>query len=60
MYKWLSLVVGFLYIAFGIFILVYRYLLITESSIAYPLGTLLVAYGLFRFIRAIIVLKNDK
>lgn len=60
MYKWLSLVVGFLYIAFGIFIIVYRYLLIIESNIAYPLGALLVVYGIFRFVRAIMALKNNK
>ena len=60
MYKWLSLVVGFFYIAFGIFILVYRYKQITESDIAYPLGALLLVYGIFRFVRAVIVLKNDK
>ncbi len=60
MYKWLSLVVGFLYIAFGIFIIVYRYLLIIESNISYPLGALLVVYGIFRFVRAIMALKNDK
>jgi uncharacterized membrane protein HdeD (DUF308 family) len=59
MFKWLSLIVGFLYIAFGIFIVVYRYLLIIESNIAYPLGALLVVYGIFRFVRAIIALKND-
>ena len=60
MYKWLSLGVGFLYIIFGVFIIVYRYMLITESSIAYPLGALLVVYGIFRFVRAIMALKNDK
>jgi len=59
MFKWLSLIVGFLYIAFGIFIAAYRYLLIIESNIAYPLGALLVVYGIFRFVRAIINLKND-
>jgi hypothetical protein len=59
MFKWLSLIVGFLYIAFGIFIIVYRYLSIIESNIAYPLGILMVAYGIFRFVRAIIALKND-
>lgn len=59
MYKWLSLVVGFLYIAFGVFIIVYRYKNIIETSIAYPLGALLVVYGIFRFVRAILALKNN-
>ena len=59
MYKWLSLIVGFLYIAFGIFIIAYRYLEIVISNIAYPLGALLIVYGIFRFVRAIIALKND-
>ncbi|MCG2792364.1 MAG: C4-dicarboxylate ABC transporter [Weeksellaceae bacterium] len=59
MYKWLSLIVGFLYIAFGIFVVAYRYSRIIESNIAYPLGGLLVVYGVFRFVRAIIALRND-
>ncbi|RRQ46770.1 C4-dicarboxylate ABC transporter [Chryseobacterium sp. SC28] len=59
MYKWLSLLVGFLYIAFGVLMIVYRFSRIIESNIAYPLGALLVGYGIFRFVRAIIALKND-
>ena len=59
MFKWLSLVVGFLYIAFGFFIIAYRYLLVIQSNIAYPLGALLVVYGIFRFVRAIMALRNN-
>lgn len=50
---------GFLYIAFGVFIISYRYLLIINSNIAYPLGGLLVVYGIFRFVRAILAFKNN-
>lgn len=54
MFKWLSLLAGFIYIVLGIVVIIYKYFVIVlEPNIAYALGALLIAYGLFRIIRAI-------
>ena len=61
MFKWLSLLAGFIYIALGIVVIIYKYFVIVlEPNVAYALGALLIAYGLIRIIRAIkSVNKND-
>jgi hypothetical protein len=59
--NWLSVVTGFFYIALGIVVVIYKFFIITlEPNIAYPLGGLLMIYGLFRIVRAIIKLKRSR
>lgn len=61
MFNWLSLITGFFYIVLGIVVIVYKFFIVhLEPNIAYPLGGLLIAYGIFRIVRVIIKLKNDK
>lgn len=60
MFNWLSLVTGVFYIVLGIVVMLYKFfIIILEPNVAYPLGGLLIAYGVFRIVRAIIRLKND-
>ncbi len=60
MFNWLSLVTGIFYIVLGIVVILYKFfIIILEPNVAYPLGGVLIAYGVFRIARAIIRLKND-
>ncbi|WP_379966056.1 C4-dicarboxylate ABC transporter [Epilithonimonas sp. UC225_85] len=60
MFNWLSLITGLFYIVLGIVVIVYKFfIIILEPNVAYPLGGLLIAYGVFRIVRAIIRIKND-
>lgn len=60
MFKWLSLLAGFIYIVLGIVVIVYKYFVIVlEPTVAYALGALLIAYGVFRIIRAIKSVENN-
>lgn len=57
----LSVVTGFFYIILGIVVVIYKFFIITlEPNIAYPLGGLLMAYGIFRIVRAIIKIKRSR
>lgn len=59
--NWLSIVTGFFYIALGVVVVVYKFFIITlEANVAYPLGALLMIYGVFRIVRAILKLKKLK
>ncbi|AZI56214.1 C4-dicarboxylate ABC transporter [Epilithonimonas vandammei] len=59
MFNWLSLITGIFYIVLGVFVILYKFFIIVlEPNVAYPLGALLVLYGIFRIIRAIIRIKN--
>lgn len=61
MFNWLSLITGFFYIGLGIVVMVYKFfVVILEPNVAYPLGGILMAYGIFRIVRAIVRIKNDK
>lgn len=61
MFNWLSLITGLFYIVLGIVVIVYKFfIIILEPNVAYPLGGLLIAYGVFRIVRAILRIKNDK
>ncbi|UQB68360.1 C4-dicarboxylate ABC transporter [Epilithonimonas zeae] len=61
MFNWLSLITGLFYIVLGIVVIVYKFfIVILEPNVAYPLGGLLMAYGIFRIVRAIISLKNNQ
>ncbi len=60
MFNWLSLITGIFYIVLGIVVILYKFfIIILEPNVAYPLGGLLIVYGIFRIVRAIFRIKND-
>ncbi|GGG61533.1 C4-dicarboxylate ABC transporter [Epilithonimonas arachidiradicis] len=60
MFNWLSLITGVFYIVLGIVVILYKFfIIILEPNVAYPLGGLLIAYGIFRIVRAVFRIKND-
>ena len=61
MFNVLSIAVGVLYIALGIYIIVLKkfFYVNLEGVIPYFLGGLLMAYGIFRIYRAIYTMKNQ-
>ena len=60
-FNWLSFVTGFFYIVLGIVVIIYKFfIVILEPNIAYPLGGLLILYGIFRIVRAIYKIKQQK
>ncbi len=61
MFNWLSIVAGIFYIALGIVVIIYRFfVIILEPNIAYPLGAIMIIYGVFRIVRAIFKIKKDR
>lgn len=59
MFNWLSLVTGLFYIVLGIVIIVYKFFFtILEPTVAYPLGALVMLYGVFRIWRAVSKIKK--
>lgn len=61
MFNWLSLITGFFYIALGIAVIIYKFFVIfLEPNVAYPLGGLLILYGLFRIVRAVYKIKAER
>lgn len=61
MFNWLSLVAGFFYIVLGIAVILYKFFIIfLEPNIAYPLGALLILYGIFRIARAIYKIRLQR
>jgi len=59
MFNWLSLVTGLFYIVLGIVIIVYKFFFtLLEPAVAYPLGGLVILYGIFRIWRAVSKIKN--
>ena len=59
MYNTLSLIVGICYIILGIFVAYKKFFVVElEGVIPYLLGGLLIAYGIFRVIRAIIFIRR--
>ncbi len=51
---------GFFYIVLGIVVIIYKFfIVILEPNIAYPLGGLLILYGIFRIVRAIYKIKQQ-
>lgn len=57
--NWLSIITGFFYIVLGVVVIVYKFFIITlESNVAIPLGALLILYGIFRIVRAIVRLRK--
>lgn len=56
---WVALIAGFLYVALGILVIIYKFFIVPlEPNMAYPLGGLLVLYGIFRIIRGIYRIKE--
>lgn len=61
MFNYLSIIAGLAYIALGVVVLVYKFFAITlEDYVAYALGSLMIIYGIFRIVRAIYRIKEDK
>ncbi|MBV2165242.1 MAG: C4-dicarboxylate ABC transporter [Kaistella sp.] len=61
LFNWLSLVTGFFYIVLGIVVIIYKFFIIfLEPNIAYALGGLLILYGIFRIVRAIYRIRQNK
>ncbi|MBW8524748.1 C4-dicarboxylate ABC transporter [Chryseobacterium chendengshani] len=59
MFNWLSLVTGLFYIVLGVVIIVYKFFFtILEPAVAYPLGAVVMLYGVFRIWRAVSKIKN--
>lgn len=59
MFNWLSLITGLFYIVLGIVIIVYKFFFtLLEPAVAYPLGGLVMLYGVFRIWRAVSKIKN--
>lgn len=59
MFNWLSLVTGLFYIVLGVVIIVYKFFFtLLEPAVAYPLGGLVILYGIFRIWRAVSKIKN--
>jgi len=60
MFNWLSLITGFFYIVFGVLVILRKSFVVValDSNVAYPLGAVLILYGIFRMVRAGIRLKN--
>ncbi len=57
--KWLSIVTGFFYIVLGVFIILKQWFIIQlELYPSYGLGAIMIAYGIFRMIRAYYRLKE--
>lgn len=52
MLNWLSAIIGFFYIALGIYIITNHFFVVElEPNVAYPLGAVMSAYGLLRVYR---------
>ncbi|WP_332025081.1 C4-dicarboxylate ABC transporter [Kaistella sp.] len=61
LFNWLSLVTGLFYIVLGIVVIIYKFFIIfLEPNIAYALGALLILYGIFRIVRAIYRIRQNK
>ena len=61
MFNWLSLITGFFYIVMGVFVIIYKFFIITlDPNIAYMLGALMIVYGVFRIFRAIYKIKGER
>lgn len=59
MFNWLSLVTGLFYIVLGIVIIIYKFFFaVLEPAVAYPLGAVVMMYGVFRIWRAVSKIKN--
>ncbi|WP_018675167.1 DUF308 domain-containing protein [Riemerella columbina] len=61
MFNYLSIFAGIIYIVLGVVVLVYKFFVIPlEDYVAYPLGILMIVYGIFRIVRAIYKIKKER
>lgn len=61
MFKWLSPLLGFLYIILGITVIIYKFFVVfLDDAAAYALGPLLIGYGIFRVVRGVYYIKSDR
>jgi len=61
MFNWLSVITGFFYAVLGIVVIIYKFFVVQlEPNIAYPLGTILIGYGIFRVFRAIRKIRDSR
>jgi uncharacterized membrane protein HdeD (DUF308 family) len=59
--NWISVITGFFYIALGIVVIIYKFFIMKlEPNVAYALGVVIMIYGVFRIVRAILRLKQLK
>lgn len=59
LFNWLSIFTGIVYIALGIFVIIYKFFVIyLDPPVAYALGALLILYGIFRIFRTVDKLKK--
>lgn len=59
MYNVLSLIVGICYVIMGVFIAYKKFFVVElDGVIPYLLGGILIAYGVFRVVRAIIFIRR--
>lgn len=60
-FNWLSILTGFFYMVLGVFIILKKWFFVPlEDFVSYSLGTLMIAYGIFRMGRAIYRMKKEK
>ncbi|MDY3339309.1 C4-dicarboxylate ABC transporter [Riemerella anatipestifer] len=61
MFNYLSILAGVMYLTLGVVVLVYKFFVIQlDDYVAYPLGILMIIYGVFRVFRAIHNIKESK
>ncbi|MDY3390958.1 C4-dicarboxylate ABC transporter [Riemerella anatipestifer] len=61
MFNYLSILAGVMYLTLGVVVLVYKFFVIQlDDYVAYPLGILMIIYGVFRVIRVIHNIKESK
>ena len=61
MFNWLSVITGFFYVVLGVVVIIYKFFAVQlEPNIAYPLGAVLIAYGIFRVFRAIKKIRDAR
>lgn len=60
-FNWLSAIIGFFYAVLGVFVIWKKWFFSPlEDFVSYALGSLLIAYGIFRIVRAIFRLKQEE
>lgn len=60
-FNWLSLVTGFFYIVLGVFVLLKHWFFVElQPGAAYAFGAVMIAYGIFRIVRAIYRFREYK
>ncbi|MEE3724876.1 C4-dicarboxylate ABC transporter [Riemerella anatipestifer] len=61
MFNYLSILAGVMYLTLGVVVLGYKFFVIQlDDYVAYPLGILMIIYGVFRVFRAIHNIKESK